>query len=94
MHELMIEQRLRPVDEATVMQEIIDERTIEINKVNKGLIEVQEMFADLSRIVKEQQIEIDTIFENCEESNAKTKEAHSNVLEANRLQKEGFCTIL
>jgi len=94
MHELMIEQRLRPVDEATVMQEIIEERTIEINKVNKGLIEVQEMFADLSRIVKEQQIEIDTIFENCEESNAKTKEAHKNVLEANRLQKEGFCAIL
>lgn len=93
MHELMIEQRLRPVDEATVMQEIIEERSIEINKVNKGLLEVQEMFADLSRIVKEQQIEIDTIFENCEESHAKTKEAHKNVLEANRLQREGFCSI-
>jgi hypothetical protein len=44
------------VDEATVMQSIIDEREVEIKKIHKGIVQVQDMFVDLSRIVKEQQV--------------------------------------
>ena len=38
------------------MQEIIDERAVEIDKVNKGIVELNNMFLDLSVIVKEQQV--------------------------------------
>ena len=77
------------MDEATVMQELIDERSVEIQKVtsnhaysavnyfeaalskvihlllprpcftlqvHKGIVEINEMFADLSKIVKAQQV--------------------------------------
>lgn len=76
--ELMIEQKLIPIDESTVMQEIIDDRHTEIVKVrleflcsgclldhnnvcffsqiHKGLVELNEMFTDLSRMVKEQEV--------------------------------------
>jgi hypothetical protein len=93
-HELMIEQKLRPVDEATVMAEIIEERAIEIEKMNKGIVEVNDMFIDLSRIVKEQQFEIDNIFNNAEESAAKTQEAYQQVLQANQYQKDGGCLVM
>lgn len=39
-----------------VMQELIDERAEAIDEVYKSLVEVNEMFSDLSRIVKEQQV--------------------------------------
>jgi len=51
------------------------------------------MFADLSRIVKEQQILIDTIDDNVDESHVKTQEAYENVVQASILQKEGNCSI-
>jgi len=92
-HELMIEQRLKPVDEATIMQEIIEERAIEIEKMHKGIVEVNEMFRDLSKFVKGQQFEIDAIFQNSEEAAAKTKEAFEQVVKASQLQKEGNCII-
>lgn len=92
-HERMIEQMLKPVDEATVMQELIDERAVEIQKVSKGIMQVNEMFADLSRIVKEQQVEIDTIFKNVEQGHAKTKDAFQHIVQANKLQASGPCTI-
>jgi len=92
-HELMIEQRLKPVDEATIMQEIIEERAVEIEKMHKGIVEVNEMFRDLSKFVKGQQFEIDAIFQNSEEAAAKTKEAFEQVLKASKLQKEGSCII-
>ena len=51
------------------------------------------MFADLSRIVKEQQLLIDTIDDNVDESHAKTLDAYDNIVQANILQKEGNCII-
>ena len=92
-HELMIEQKLKPVDEATIMQEIIEERAVEIEKMNKGIIEVNDMFVDLSRIVKEQQFEINSIFQNAEESAAKTQEAYQQVVQANAYHQNGNCII-
>ena len=56
-------------------------------------MEVNEMFADLSRIVKEQQILIDTIDDNVDESHVRTQEAYENVVQASVLQKEGNCII-
>jgi hypothetical protein len=93
-HEKMIEAKLKPIDEATVMQELIEERSEEITKVHKGLLEVNEMFVDLSRIVKSQEIEILNIFDNVEESHAKTEEAFSHIIEANKLHKTGNCNIM
>lgn len=93
MQERLIEQKLRPVDEATVMQEIIDERTAEITKVHRGIVEVQEMFRDLSNLVKEQQIEIDKIYDNVDTSHQKTKEAFQNIVAADQLQRSGNCII-
>ena len=93
MHELIIEQRLKAVDEATIMQEIVNERNEEITKVHKGIVEINEMFVDLSKIVKHQQTEIDRIFENIDDSNARAKEAFENIVNANRLQKTGNCII-
>ena len=92
-HELMIEQKLKPVDEATIMQDIIDERAVEIQKMHKGIIEVNEMFTDLSHFVKGQQFEIDAIFQNADEAAAKTKEAFEQVVQANQLQKDGNCVM-
>ena len=92
-HELMIEQKLKPVTEETIMESIIEERSIEIEKINKGIIQVNEMFLDLSSIVKQQQNEIETIFTNAEESAAKTKEAFEQVVRANELQRDGNCII-
>ena len=80
MHELIIEQRLKAVDEATIMQEIVNERNEEITKVHKGLVEINEMFVDLSKIVKHQQAEINSIFENVDDSNARAKEAFENIV--------------
>ena len=93
MHELIIEQRLKAIDEATIMQEIVNERNEEITKVHKGLVEINEMFVDLSKIVKHQQAEIDRIFDNVDDSNARAKEAFDNIVNANRLQKTGNCIL-
>lgn len=92
-HEQLIEQRLRPVDEATVLQEIIEERAVEIQKMHKGIVEVNEMFKDLANIVKGQQFEIDAIFQNAEEAAAKTKDAFEQVVQASRLQEKQNCII-
>ena len=45
-------------DEATVMQEIIEERSDAIDDIYKGLVEVNKMFRDLSEIVKDNQVRI------------------------------------
>mmetsp|Transcript_35632 Transcript_35632/g.70859 ORF Transcript_35632/g.70859 Transcript_35632/m.70859 type:complete len:432 (-) Transcript_35632:51-1346(-) len=91
--ELQIAQKFIPVDEATVMQEIIEERDVEIKKVHSGLVQVNEMFQDLARLVKEQEVEIEQIFKNADESHAKTKNALEHIVEADRLQKAGNCVI-
>ncbi len=51
------------------------------------------MFNDLSILVKEQEVEVRHIYDNIDESHAKTKEAFAHIVEASRLQKEGQCTI-
>eukprot|EP01035_Chromulina_nebulosa_P017700 gene17700-23290_t len=91
--ERMIEQKLKPVDEATVLQTIIDERAVEIEKVHKGILQVQEMFIDLSKLVKEQEINIEKIYDNVEESHTKTKEAMKSILSAEEMHRNGSCVI-
>jgi hypothetical protein len=55
--ELMIDQKLVAIDEATIMEEIIEDRSQEINKVHKGLVELNEVFVEISRLVKEQEVQ-------------------------------------
>lgn len=91
--DLIISSKLVPVDEVTVMQEIIDERHTEIEKIHKGLVEVNNLFNDLSKLVKEQEVEINTIYGNVDESHRKTKEAFAHIVEANSLHQTGNCII-
>ena len=91
--QMMIEERLKPVDEATIMQGIINERSEEIDKVAKGLLQVNEMFADLSKIVQKQQVEIEQIFQNAEKSHAKVEDAYEDIVQANEYQKQSQCVI-
>ena len=51
------------------------------------------MFVDLSRIVKEQESEIDAILYNVEESHSRTQQAFSHIVEAQKLQQSGNCVI-
>jgi hypothetical protein len=92
-HEQMIAKKFVAVDQATVMQEIIEERSEEISKVKQGLLEVNEMFEDLARIVKNQEVEIDAIYDQAESSHAHTAEAFKHIVSANRLQNEQNCII-
>mmetsp|Transcript_30045 Transcript_30045/g.55798 ORF Transcript_30045/g.55798 Transcript_30045/m.55798 type:complete len:317 (+) Transcript_30045:261-1211(+) len=90
--EQVILDKLIPVDEATVQAHIIEERSEAIEQIHKGLVEINDMFTDLSKLIKEQEVEVSTICDNAEESNARTEEAFNQILEANRLQKES-CVI-
>lgn len=51
------------------------------------------MFNDLSLLVKAQDNEVRQIYDNIEESNAKTKEAFAHIVEASKLQRDGQCTL-
>lgn len=51
------------------------------------------MFTDLSKFIKNQQGDVDKILLNTEESHARTAEAFSQIVEANRLQQEANCII-
>ncbi|KAJ1430940.1 hypothetical protein B484DRAFT_430424 [Ochromonadaceae sp. CCMP2298] len=93
MRDTIIMQKFVPVDEDTVMQEIIDERDVEIKKINAGIVQVNEMFADLARLVKEQEVEVHSIFSNVDDTHTRTKLALAHIIEADRLQKSGNCTI-
>jgi hypothetical protein len=56
-------------------------------------VEVNEMFTDLSKFIKDQQVEVDKIFANTEESHARTAEAFNQIVQADRLQQEANCMI-
>ena len=88
-HTQMMEQKLIPVDEGTIMQDIINERNEEIEQMHKGLVEVNSMFIDLGMLVKEQGDSIQLIFENTEKAKDTAGEAMANVQKAERLQAEG-----
>ena len=51
------------------------------------------MFLDLSRMVKEQQVEINQIYDNVEESHVRTQEAFQNIVQADKMQRAGNCVI-
>lgn len=92
-HTQMVEQKLVPVDEGTIMQDIINERNEEIEAMHKGLVEVNAMFVDLGLLVKEQGENIQQIFENTAKAKDTSAEAMENVKKAEKLQSEG-CTMV
>ena len=71
---------------------IVNEPTV-WGQIHKGLSEIKEMFVDLSRLVKEQETEIDSIFHNVDESNERTRTAFQHIVEAQRLQQSGNCAV-
>lgn len=86
--EQVILEKLIPIDEATVQAHIIEERSEAIEQIHKGLVEINEMFTDLSQLIKQQEGEVTSIVKNADESNARTEDAYNQILEANRLQRE------
>jgi t-SNARE complex subunit (syntaxin) len=62
--EQVILQKLIPIDEATVQAHIIEERSEAIEQIHKGLVEINEMFTDLSKMIKEQEGEVNSICHN------------------------------
>jgi hypothetical protein len=86
--EQVILDKLIPIDEATVQAHIIEERSEAIEQIHKGLVEINDMFTDLSKLIREQEGEVQVICSNADESNARTEEAFNQILEANRLQQE------
>ena len=92
-HEQMIEQKLIPVDEATLMQELIDERSLEIEQIHKGIVEVRETFMDLGQLVRQQSVDIQAIFENTEESAEKSRAGLESVRRAEKIQTEGCAVV-
>mmetsp|Transcript_24812 Transcript_24812/g.41338 ORF Transcript_24812/g.41338 Transcript_24812/m.41338 type:complete len:193 (+) Transcript_24812:301-879(+) len=89
----LIMEKFVPVDEETVMQQIIDERDVEIKKINAGIHQVHDMFVDLARLVKEQEDEVQTIFNNVDDTHSRAELALRHIIEAERLQKNGSCII-
>ena len=69
------------------------ERVEQIEAMNKGIVEVQEAFTDLNRLVRQQSVDIQAIFENTEESAEKSKAGLESIRKAERLQREG-CAIM
>ena len=62
--EQVILEKLIPIDEATVQAHIIEERSEAIEQIHKGLVEINEMFTDLSKLIKQQEGEVATISQN------------------------------
>ena len=93
-HDRLISQKLLPVDEAAVMQDLIEERGEEISRVHKGIVEINAMFVDLSRIVGEQGLLIESIWSNVDEGNATTRDAFKNIVQADRAQRGGNCAVM
>ena len=76
-------------------QEIIEEREIEIKKINEKAIGLNEIMKDLSILVSDQGIPIVEIKNNIEESKEKTKNGLSQLqLVDKRQHEETFCQFL
>jgi t-SNARE complex subunit (syntaxin) len=69
-----------------VQSSIIQERDVEIRKINKEMATVNEIFKDLAGIVNEQQEEIDNIETLMENSNAHARAGLEQVRQANEYQ--------
>lgn len=91
-HDQIILKKLHAVDEAQVMKDIVDERNEEIHKMHKGIVEVNEMFADLAKLVEEQAEDVASIYKNSEQGLAKTREALALIVKAEQHQAAGNCT--
>lgn len=88
----VIEKKLKPVDESEINLSLIEERTQRIEEMNRDIVRVKELFTDLSILIKEQEVEIERMAENIDESHARTATAFGQIMEANELQKES-CAI-
>lgn len=60
-----------------------------INQIHRDIVRVKELFSDLSALIKEQELEIQDIYRNVDETHAKTEVALGQIVEASQMQKEG-----
>ena len=92
-HEYLIEQKFVVIDEGAVNSEIIEERAVDIDRINVAIVELHGMYQDLSVLVKEQEAFVDAIVQNVEESHHKTELATGQITEARKLQRQSQCVV-
>ena len=81
------------VDEATVSSQLIDERTEAIKEIHKDITEINAMYIDLANLVETQQVSIDSIFKNAEESRSRAEDGLVHIQRAATIQQGGTCCI-
>jgi len=66
----------------------LEQRRIEIGKIEQDVMEVSELYRDLQHIVHEQQEHIDTIDSSIVQAKDRTEEGHKELLQAEEYQKK------
>lgn len=86
-------QVIKVIDELEVNATIIEERVEAINEINRAVVELRDVFLDFAKLVHDQQAGIDEIEMNAEKAHANVGEGLAQIMNAERLQKEGYCRV-
>ena len=92
--EMLIERRLKAVDQAAVQEQIISERGNSFEKVHKNLTEVHALYDELQQMVQAQQEDIDALADNADVTNKQANDAMENIEKAIERDKSSGCTIM
>lgn len=79
--------RLASQDEVDFQESLIIERESEIRNIEQSVGELNELFRDVAHMVHEQGEQLDIISENIETTNENSQGAYTNLVQANRYQK-------
>jgi hypothetical protein len=79
--------RLASQDEVDFQESLIIERESEIRNIEQSVGELNELFRDVAHMVHEQGEQLDIISENIEVTHDASRGAHTNLVQANRYQK-------
>lgn len=79
--------RLANQNEVDFQESLIIERESEIRNIEQSVGELNELFRDVAHMVHEQGEQLDIISENVEVTHDASRGAHTNLVQANRYQK-------
>lgn len=86
-------QSMQLASEVDIMSRIVDERTEHIDHVAREVVQVAELFRDISTIVAGQSPAVETIGKNVAEAKAHTAKGVEQLKAAEAIQREGTCII-
>ncbi len=92
--EMLIERRLKAVDQAAVQEQIISERGASFDKVHKNLTEVHALYDELQQMVQAQQEDIVALADNADVTNKQANDAMDNIEKAIERDKSIGCIIV